>query len=234
MSGHCETCAMHDSGSADCLLLVPVFSGLSALERAELTTITHEKRYAKGETIYHAGKTEKRLFVLHSGRVKISRSGSTGRSQVLRVIEPGEFFGELSVLNDAPLADSAEALESCVMCVIEGERLARLMLKYPGIALKILAALSARLEKAESLIEDMGLYSAERRLARALIEEADGRTEFDLSLTKGDFASKLGMTQETLSRKLAAFQESGHILLKGQRSILIADKAALEVIADNS
>lgn len=234
MSEHCETCAHHDSGPVDCLMLVPVFSGLSPRERAELSLITHEKRYAKGETIYYAGKTEKRLFVLHSGKVKILRTGSTGRSQILRVIGPGEFFGELSVLNDTPLADTAEALEPCIMCAIEGARLAGLMQKYPSIALKILAALSARLERAESLIEDMGLYSAEHRLARALVGEADGRDEFDLSLAKGDFASRLGMTQETLSRKLAAFQESGYIGLRGQRSISILDRSGLERVAEDS
>jgi len=213
-----------------CIALVPIFGALSPEEMMEIAAITRDKRFEKGELIYFAGKEGKKLYVLHAGRVKISRIGPSGKTQVIRVIGPGEFLGELSILSQANLSDYAEALEPCTACMIEGPRLKELMKKYPSIALKIMEELSARLEKAETLIEDINLRSAEARLAQALLSEAGIRREFELSLAKGDFASRLGMTQETLSRKLALFQDQGLIRLNGQRGIFILDEKGLAAI----
>lgn len=213
-----------------CVALVPIFSALSPEEMMEIAAITHDKRFEKGELVYFAGKEGKKLYVLHTGRVKISRIGPTGKTQVIRVIGPGEFMGELSILSQAALTDYAEALEPCTACMIEGVRLKELMKKYPSIALKVMEELSARLEKAETLIEDINLRSAERRLAQALLSEAGIRREFELALAKGDFASQLGMTQETLSRKLSMFQDQKLIRLKGQRGIVILDEKGLAAV----
>ncbi len=197
---------------------------------AEIAAITMERAYEKGRSVYLAGKKEKRLYVIHSGRVKISRYSPSGKVQVLRVLGPGDFMGELTILNDTPLPDYAEAMEDCAMCVIEGDKLKALMLKYPSIALRVMEALSSRLERAEALIEDISLHPAEQRLAQALLEASGGRRSFDLVLSKGDFASQLGMTQETLSRKLAGFQDRGLIELRGLRGIVILDPEALAAI----
>lgn len=212
---------------AGCIEIVPIFSGLTHDEKREIASMTAERRYEKGESIYRAGKRDKRLYVIHSGRVKISRLSPSGKAQVLRLPGPGDFMGELTILNDMPLSDYAEAMDGCSMCVIEGTKLKALMQRYPSIALKILEALSARLERAEALIENISLHSAEERLAQALLEASAGRHAFELALSKGDFASQLGMTQETLSRKLSAFQERGLIELKGLRGIVVLDPDAL-------
>lgn len=221
----CDNC--NHGEPSNCIEIVPIFSGLTHIEMTEIASITVEKKYDKGETVYLAGKKDKRLYVIHSGQVKISRLSEAGKSQVIRVLGAGEFMGELSILNDSPLSDYAEALTSCRMCMIEGIALKGLMQKYPSIALKVMEELSARLEKAEILIEDINLNSAEHRLARVLLDLSRDRREFDLTLTKGDFASQLGMTQETLSRKLSAFQELGIIELRGQRTITVLDREKL-------
>jgi CRP/FNR family transcriptional regulator len=198
----------------------------------EVAAITREKRYEKSETIYSAGKREKGLFVIHTGTVKISRLSPTGKVQVIRVLGPGEFMGELAVLNSYSPTDFAEALDPCTMCVIEGEKLKLLMNRYPSIALKVMEELSLRLERAEDLIEDINLHSAEKRLAEKLLELSEGKEEFELPLSKGDLASQLGMTQETLSRRLAAFRFDKFIELKGQRRIVIRDRKGLAEVRD--
>lgn len=117
------------------------------------------------------------------------------------------------------------------MCVLQGERLKELMAKYPSIAFKVMDELSRRLEKAENRIEDISLSSVTKRIAGALLELSEGKQEILLPMTKGDLASQLGMTQETLSRKLAALQEEGLIRLKGHRTIIIKDSSELEEIS---
>lgn len=216
----------HDA-SGSCIELVPIFAGLSPSEMMEITSITAEKTFEKGETIYFAGKSDKRLYIIHAGRVKISRLGPSGKVQVIRVLGQGQFFGELTILNEAPLPDYAEALEPCRVCVVEGKRLKDLMRKSPSITFKIMEEVSSRLELAETRIADLSLHSVDDRLARSLLELAGARLEFDLAISKGDYASQLGMTQETLSRKLSSFQEKGLIAMRGQRTIRILDRGAL-------
>ena len=221
------------TSQASCIESVPIFSSLSAGERMEIVEIASYRSYARGDTVYRAGDEGGTLFVLYTGRVKLFRLNANGKEQVLRVVEPGEFIGELSLFSSLPLTDNAVALESTTMCVLQGGRLKELMGKYPSIAFKVMDELSRRLEKAENRIEDISLSSVTQRVSRALLELSEGNKEVLLPMTKGDLASQLGMTQETLSRKLAALQEEGMILLKGHRSITITDRAALEEISSD-
>jgi CRP/FNR family transcriptional regulator len=126
-------------------------------------------------------------------------------------------MGELSLFSSLPLTDNAQALEATTMCVLQGDLLKGLMAKYPYIAFKVMDELSRRLEKAENLIESISLSSVTKRVAQALLELADGKEGYPPTHDQGDLASQLGMTQETLSRKLAALQDEGLILLKGHR-----------------
>lgn len=225
----CSQCG-HDGEGSSCVAIVPIFSALTPHEQDEIALITTERHFARGENIYRAGDQAKALYVIHEGRVKISRLSPTGKEQVIRVLGPGDFMGELSLFSPQPIADNSEALEASTMCMIEGGRLKGLMTKYPAIALKVLEELSRRLEHAENLIEDINLHSAERRLAQSLLRLADARGDVRLQMTKGDFASQIGMTQETLSRRLAAFQEQGLIRQTGQRRIQLLDRQALDDI----
>ena len=221
----------HKKNHANCIECEPIFGSLSREEMLEIANITSAKTFEKGDMVYMAGDKSSNLYVLHTGRVKISRLGISGKEQVIRVIGPGEFMGELSLFGSLPLTDNAEVLETSTMCVIEGPKLKELMAKYTSIAFKVMDELSKRLEKAENLIEAISLNSVEQRLAQALLTLAGGKNEVILNMTKGDFASQLGMSQETLSRKLAVFQAEGMIELKGHKKIIILNKAALEEIS---
>ena len=207
----CHNCRNH----GDCIENVPIFSGLSREERQEVMEIAVSRSYGKGEMIYRAGDEGGILFVMHTGRVKIFRLSANGKEQVLRLVEPGGFFGELSLLSSLPLTDNAQAIEAATMCILQGDRLKELMVKYPSIAFKVMDDLSRRLERAENRIEEISLSSVNTRIARALLELSEGGKEIVLPMTRGDLASQLGMTQETLSRKLAALQDEGAVVLKG-------------------
>ena len=125
------------------------------------------------------------------------------------------------------LTDNAEALEKTVVCVINSAELKNLMSKYPAIAFKVLEELSRRLTRAENLIENISLHSVERRLADTLLSMADDKGEIELKMSRKDLASHLGMSRETLSRKLSSFQEEGYIELIGHRKVKILDEDAL-------
>lgn len=218
----------HEGNNADCIGHVPIFSSLTHEERQEIFGVASSRRFEKGSTVYRAGDDGGTLFVLYTGKVKLYRLTMDGREQVLRVVAPGEFFGELSLFSSLPLTDYAQALEDSTMCVLHGTKLKGLIAKYPSIAFKVMDVLSRRLEEAEGRIETISLNSVTQRLARRLLELSGGKREFVLPMAKGDLSSQLGMSQETLSRKLAQLQEEGLIGLEGQRKIIILDRPGLE------
>lgn len=223
-------CDCFSRDGRNCIEIVPIFSNLTYEEMMEVARITKDRTYEKGEMIYMSGDKGEKLYVIHTGRVKITRITSSGKEQVIRVLGPGEFMGELSLFSPMPLTDNSEALSETVVCVIDGKELKDLMMKHSGIAFKVMEELSKRLEKAENLIESISLQGVEKRLADILIHMADEKGEIVLDMSKRDFASHMGMSQETLSRRLTIFQDTGIIDLIGHRRIKILNIEALREI----
>lgn len=223
-------CGCSSRNEKNCIEIVPIFSNLTYEEMMEVARITKDKTYKKGEMIYMSGDKGEKLYVIHKGKVKITRITSSGKEQVIRVLGPGEFMGELSLFSPIPLTDNAETLSETIVCMIDGNKLKNLMMKHSQIAFKVMEELSKRLEKAENLIENISLQGVEKRLADTLIEMADEKGEVNLKMSKKDFASYIGMSQETLSRRLTIFQDMGFIKMIGHRRINILDMKALEEI----
>lgn len=223
-------CSCSSRNEKNCIEIVPIFSNLTYEEMMEVARITTDKTYKKGEMIYMSGDKGEKLYVIHSGKVKITRITSSGKEQVIRVLGPGEFMGELSIFSPAPLMDNGEALSETIVCMIDGIKLKDLMMKHSAIAFKVMEELSKRLEKAENLIENISLQGVEKRIADTLIEMSDEKGEVNLKMSKKDFASYIGMTQETLSRRLTIFQDMGYIEMIGHRKIVLLDLDALEEI----
>lgn len=210
-----------------CIELVPIFSSLTFDEMMEVAGITISRTYKKGEMVYSAGDKNKMLYVIHKGKVKLTRVSASGREQVISVLGPGNFMGELSLFNDEPVTNNAEALEDTTVCIIDGDKLKEIMAKYPTIAFKVLEELSTRLKRAENLIENLGVNDVETRIVEMLLDLADEDGKIELEISKRDLASYMGMSQETLSRKLSYFQDKGWIKLIGHRKIEILDEESL-------
>lgn len=219
---------MNQPDHIHCISVVPIFDSLNDEERLEIAQIASSRSFLKGETIYQAGDEAGTLYVLYTGRVKLYRLSYSGKEQVARIIGPGDFMGELTLFSSLPLSDYAQATENCIMCVLKGAQLKEIMSRHPAIAFKVMDELSRRLEAAENRIEVISLSSVNQRLAQALLELANTSATIKLELSKGDFASQLGMSQETLSRRLSAWQEEGIIEQRGHRVIIVKDYDRLE------
>lgn len=142
-------------------------------------------------------------------------------------------MGELSLFTHTPLNNNAEALESTTVCIVDGKQFEALIKRRPSIALKILKEMSIRLEKAENQIQALTVQDVEQRLAKALLTMADENNLVNLAISKKDLASHIGMSRETLSRKLTSFEKKGWIQQEGQRKIMILNREALEKGLEN-
>jgi|SRR5690554_5781080 len=213
----------------NCIKRVPIFKNLSSRELDEIILIASHQKLNKGEFIYSAGDELSSLYVIHKGKVKISRITDDGKEQVLRILSDGEFLGELALFQKKHTNTYAEAIEPCVVCLVENKVLSELMEKSPTLSLKMMNELSSRLEKAEALIEHSNLYSAKAKVARLLLElEKNGLVTF--VTTKVTLASNLGITPETFSRKLKELEVEKSIQILDNKNIRLKDYEKLEFI----
>ncbi|HSP47354.1 MAG TPA: Crp/Fnr family transcriptional regulator [Clostridiaceae bacterium] len=211
-----------------CIANVPIFSALDDEELLEVLLTSTHKKLKKGELLYHEGDESEKLYVISRGKVKVTKFSREGREQILRILEENDFTGELSLFSAQVAKSNAEAIETTDVCVIESGKIRELMEKRSGIAMKILTELSRRLEKTETLVETLGLMDVDEKVAKSLLAMADDHDVVDLGVTKKDLAAHIQMSPETLSRRLANFEDLGVIRQETSRRIVILKREVLE------
>ena len=216
---------VHEGSEHYCVSLVPIFNHLEKDQMKKVMERVRSVPYKKGEIIYHAGDESDSLYIVNHGKIKIYRLSETGKEQMLRVLSPGDFTGELALFKESTHEAYAEALMDTKVCMIKRTDLQQFLLTYPTIALKILTEFSHRLDESETQTTRFATEKVETRLALFLAEcvEDEDNPEFVLPMSKKDLASYLGTTPETISRKLTEFEEQGLIKQKPKRTIKILD-----------
>ncbi|WP_246570148.1 Crp/Fnr family transcriptional regulator [Lentibacillus saliphilus] len=216
-----------------CVTKVPFFNHLETDDMLKIVKLSRHKHYSKGDIIHQAGDTLDYLHIVHKGRVKIYYLYESGKEQLIRILEPGEFMGELALFTQKVVDSYAEAMTTTDICTIHRHDIQNLMQDHPSIAMKILEQFSDRLDQTEKLVGQLSVKDAEARTAHYLVEQAmlQNRMALRLPMSKKELASHLGTTQETISRRLAQFQTNGWILQNGQRDIEIKNLPALKEAA---
>ncbi len=215
-----------------CVRLVPVFAGLTGAQQAEVGRYARPVAVQAGDVVARAGERGSRLFVLHSGSVKVRRLSSAGHETVLRVLAPGEVVGEESFLTgEAPEADTV-ALEASRMCSFDHADLAGLLGRMPDIGVGMLRALAVKLTSAERMVTALTSSDVGARVAAYLLDlptrwSGDGPPVVRLPIPKNQVAAHLGTTPETLSRRLASLERDGLVEIRAGREIAILDPAGL-------
>lgn len=216
-----------------CISLVPVFNHLEDEQMDEIMEATMPAAYKKGELIYRAGDRSDSLYIVSQGKIRIYRLSESGKEQLVRILMPGDFTGELALFRESIHESYAEAMEATQVCVISRQDLQQYLIKYPQISLKILSEFSNRLEKSEKQTTRFATERVETRIALFLAEclDSDGQSmTFELPMSKKDLASYLGTTPETISRKLAELEDAGLIEQQLHRRIRIVDLDGLLLV----
>lgn len=216
-----------------CVSLVPIFNHLEEKQMDEVLETTKSASYKKGDTIYRSGDQSDSLYIVNKGKIRIYRLSESGKEQLVRILNPGDFTGELALFNEALHESFAEAMEETQVCMIKRSDLQEFLLKYPSISLKILAEFSNRLEQSEKQTTRFATEKVETRIALFLAECIDAETqskEIVLPMSKKNLASYLGTTPETISRKLSELEEAGYIKQWTNKKIEILDLDGLLLV----
>jgi CRP/FNR family transcriptional regulator len=214
----------------------PLFEGLPEKRLNELSAISIEKRFAKGELVFSEGSPANGFYIVAAGRIKIYKISAEGKEQILHLFGPGEPFGEVPVFEGRRFPAHAVAMEDSSFLFIPRPEFIRLITDNPLLALNMLAVLSRRLRRFTMLVDDLSLKEVPGRLATHLLylsREKGGTDKVELDIPKSQLAGMLGTIPETLSRILAKMTKQGLISADGS-IILIRDRPGLDALADGS
>ncbi|MDO5676923.1 MAG: Crp/Fnr family transcriptional regulator [Propionibacteriaceae bacterium] len=219
------------SSGDTCVSLVPIFKGLDHKQQLEVANFARPLHFDAGDQVVAAGDSSRRLFVVHTGRVRVVHLLESGREHVVRVLGVGDVLGEDAFVLGRRPNHYAYADTEASMCTFDHDDLSALVARYPGIAVRMLQVQSERLANAERMLAAMSGTDVAARLAAYLLDLPSHSTpaglEVELPMAKKDVASHLGTTPETLSRKLREFVDDGVLSLHGRRGIVLLDIDAL-------
>lgn len=212
---------------------------LSSLSRSEFQSLaahTVRKHFKNGELLFSEDEPCHGLHIIASGKVRIFKTSVNGREQVLAINQPGESVAELPVFDGGHYPASASAIEDVEIAFISRNDFHAFCMEHPEVALKMLAAVGARLRRLVGIIEELSFTTIRQRLIALLLRlaESDGKQtprgiEFQLPVSHQELASQLGTVRELVSRNLMRLQAEG-LLDVDARQIVVKDKAGLSAL----
>ncbi|RYV53058.1 Crp/Fnr family transcriptional regulator [Pengzhenrongella frigida] len=218
---------------------VSLFAGLSTTELEAIDARMVSLSWAAGDVLFSAGAPADHLYVLASGRVKLSRPTVVGREIVVDLLTPGDLFGTLTALGDPTYPETAEALTTTCALQIDPAAFRAVLTEHPPVALRVLDDVAARLTRARS---DLGHHSTDtvaQRVAATLLRLADklgqeragdGGTLLQIPLSRADLAGMTSSTPESVSRAMSQLRKD-RIIDSGRRWTAVLDRPRLADVA---
>ena len=205
---------------AEILRQVPLFAELDTEALALLAARLRRRKLPSGTPVVYKGDPSGALYLIVSGRVKVHQATTSGDEVILDVKGPGDFFGEMSLLDGQPRSADVSTLEASELLLLEGDALRETIHQQPAVAWTLLRLLSQRLRDQNEQAEMLMTRDVTGRVADRLLRlgksqgtlQPDGKSiQLDVRLTQSDIASLVGATRERVSRALSAFRTSGAI-----------------------
>ena len=206
---------------------VPLLASLNESQLDLLASGSVRKSFPKGRTIVSEGEPTQSLYILLSGRAKVQRSDSEGKEVILAVIGSGEFFGEMSLIDDAPRSASVITIESCDFMAINKDSFKSMLMQSPDICMQIMKGLVRRLREADKKIETLALLDVYGRVARVLLdfsENIGGERVVKSKLPRQEIAKMIGASREMVSRVMKGLEIDGYIVPMAEGKLVLREK----------
>lgn len=222
--------SVHDSiaGRPVRLLLqgIPLFAGLPEVQLDHIARMAVLREVPRNTTIVFVGAKTDALFVIVSGSAKVLNRDAEGREVILSVLEAGECFGEMGLIDDSPRSADVVSNETCVLLVISKADFTRALSENVDLCLNIMKSLVLRLREANHKIESLALMDVYGRVAKLLLEFSEkegGVRVVKRKITKLDMAKMVGASREMVSRVMKDLEHRGIIRAEAGRIVLNED-----------
>ncbi len=202
-----------------------MFSDLPADSLEALSGMVQFRRYPKGAFILGQNEAGTAMFLLLSGRVKVSIASPEGKELVLSHLEAPAHFGEMSIVDGQPRSSDVIAVTDVELFALDGKDLAAAIQIQPKLALSLIATLSRRLRHTINRLEDMAFHDATHRVMRIVLNVATAGLETRgvpviQGMTHYDIATLAGTSRETASRVISQLARDGVVTTKGRQIIV--------------
>jgi CRP-like cAMP-binding protein len=232
----CYPCAMGPVGeeTPELLRRVPLFSTLASEELDHVAQVAVPRRFAAGQVVFREGDASDTCYLIRAGHVRAVRAHPDGRTITLAQFGPGDFFGELAMLDEERRSATIETLEATEALAILGSDMRRLLREHPEISVKLIAALGRRLRETNERLTRQSFQTVQSRVASALGQlvaaaQTEGAGDGDVLIvsTQVELAQLAGSSRESASRFLAVLERAG-IITQGRGKLTVHDPSALE------
>ena len=215
-----------------CLKDMSVFSRLNSEELELICQGSYDKIYQKGEVIFFENDSFKKLYLLVSGRVKLSMLSPDGKEKVVTILQSGDILGEISLFDEDPHPLTAEVMEKAKLMILPWNDLEKIIMERPRLALKIIEAMSKKTRLLTSQIRDLVFQDAAGRLASLLVrfgedfglDVEEGR-KIDIVLTHQEIANLLGTSRVTVTKMINKFIDEGILKIKNRKMIILDEES---------
>lgn len=207
---------------------VPLFSTLTASQAEAVAQAVVKSRFKRGESIVEQGKKSDSLAIILTGRARVVTTDTRGREVILATLQPGDYIGEMSLIDNEPHSATVRAEVATDVLVLGRLEFARCLPDNSSMAYAVMKGLVQRLRHADRKIESLALMDVYGRVARALLEcamvDADGNAVIRDKVSRQDLAKMVGASREMVSRVMKDLQARGFIETHQDGSMLVKDR----------
>ena len=212
----------------DLLRRVPLFSLLTMAQAEVISGAVTKRRFKRGEALVDQGQKSNALFILLTGRARVTSADSRGREVILATLAQGDYLGEMSIIDNEPHSATVRAEVQTDVLVLGRTEFARCLTENASMALVVMRGLVKRLRHADRKIESLALLDVYGRVAHALLDfavpDAHGQLLIKEKISRQDLAKMVGASREMVSRVMKDLEERGFIELLPSGSTLLRDR----------
>ena len=219
------------------LLSSPLFDGLPRAALDDIVSQAIEKLVRRGQTVFQKGDEGSYMVAVLTGRVRISATSPDGREVTLNMIDAGEVFGEMALLDGKPRSADATAIEDSNLILVERRHFLPYLISSNELALRVINVLCERLRDTSETLGSFAMLDLAGRLARKLLNLADeygnpanGRIRLEIRLSHTDLGRFVGCSRETVNKQMRAWEEDGIVARESGR-IAVCKPGVLRRIA---
>jgi CRP/FNR family cyclic AMP-dependent transcriptional regulator len=207
---------------------VPLFSMLTAAQAESVAQGVVKNRFKRGEAIVEQGKKSNALFIILTGRARVMTTDQRGREVILATMQPGDYFGEMSLIDSEPHSATVRAEVQTDVLVLGRLEFAACLPENGSMAYSVLRGLVQRLRHADRKIESLALMDVYGRVAKALLEfssvDSLGNSVIREKVSRQDLAKMVGASREMVSRVMKDIEERGFIETRSDGSVLVKER----------
>ncbi len=209
---------------------VPIFSELSDQDISSLARLANRRKCPKDSVVFFENEEGDFFFTILEGRIKVTILGDDGREVILSLLGPGDFFGEMALLDQEPRSATAIAVEDTELLSLHRTDFQSVLSDNRSITTGLIKVLTGRLRRANHQISTLALLDVYGRVARVIVDMAreegrrlkDGRIAFRRA-THQEIANRIGTTRETVTRMLKDLERQGLIHVENKELVVQPD-----------